>query len=204
MRWRTVRVRLEGGGEYDGPGDFAPPVTSEHDALLAQLGARDVAWADSALISCLQGVRDGAVIEQIAVTDAWVEDDQTFCLIYTPPWADTLAGIRRQRGDLDPVVQLIDDKGQAELDDFRMSDDPQSFGLPYWTTSANPSAPSTTACGTTQTASVGGAPSAERFLGGDKRIRICRLARARSARTCQSPVLETWRVSVPRFDQIAS
>lgn len=127
--WRRTTVRIDGGRDHDGPGDFQPDVESNHERLLAELVERaDQAWSARALRTILEGVRDHRGIEHIAITDAWTEDGDAFCLIYTPPWGPTLAGIRRQRGDLDPVAQLVG-KGNHTDAEFRTPADPEGYGL---------------------------------------------------------------------------
>jgi hypothetical protein len=86
-------------------------------------------WSARALRAILQGVQDHAVIENIAITDAWTEDENTFCVIYTPPWGPDLAGMRRQRGDLDPVVQLLPLASAAADPALKSADEPDDYGL---------------------------------------------------------------------------
>lgn len=122
-------MRLDGGGAYDGPGDYRPQVPSQHHRLLAELSnLPHQSWSAQALRTILQGVREHRGIEQIAITDAWTEDEDTFCVVYTPPWAPTLGGIRRQRGDPDPVTQLMETCGDADAA-FATPVDPESYGL---------------------------------------------------------------------------
>lgn len=105
--WRRTTVHIDGGAASDVPADFATRVLSQHERLLSEVGSPDSAvWSARALRTVLEGVRDHAGIENIAITDAWIEDDDTFCLVYTPPWGPGLAGTRRRRGDRDPVEQL--------------------------------------------------------------------------------------------------
>lgn len=72
--------------------------------------------------------RDHHGIEDIAVVDAWLGDDDPFCVVHTPPWSDIVAGTRRQRDDLDPVVQLAPYLGEDRSDAFAMPSDPESYG----------------------------------------------------------------------------
>lgn len=126
---RRTKVRLVGAAEARAASTFVPPAASEHDRLLRELTAQPLqSWASEALRSCLEAIRDGKGHERIAVVDAWVEDADTFCLIYTPPWAAVLGGTRRRRGDLEPVSQLALATNPLAQPIYLMPEDPKAYG----------------------------------------------------------------------------
>lgn len=131
--WASVRL-VGSAARDDGPADpdFVPWLASEHDRLLAALPeSSDASWAAQALRACLEGVRHGSGFERIAVTDAWVDGEHAFCVVYTPLWGSSLAGVRRERGDPDPIYQLSDGKNGSEpteLSEYAMPEDPAEYG----------------------------------------------------------------------------
>ncbi len=100
------------GVEFD---NWAPPLPSKAAELLQMLPPRESdTWASRALRTVLMSEQDdeyGVLLFHIAVTDAWTEDDDTFCVVYTPPYGPDLVGVRRQRGDKrrDPWLQARPD-----------------------------------------------------------------------------------------------
>jgi hypothetical protein len=125
-------VRISGDlADEDFP-EWMPPLPSKHDRLWAGLGASHDSWSVAALRGCLEAVRDRVGAEVVSVTDAWVDGDDAFCVIYTPPWgAMPLVGIRRERADIQ--------RGKVEGDDIDLGvgilgaysgfdDDPEGFG----------------------------------------------------------------------------
>lgn len=128
-RWiRSTTVHIEGGG-VEPLRRHTPGVPSRHEQLLRDQDATGgETWAAQALRQVLRQVADGHVIEPIAVVDAWTENADTFCVVYTPPWGpDPLVGVRRVRGDLDPVVQIGSAVGADDLSSFEMPDDPVEY-----------------------------------------------------------------------------
>lgn len=63
----------------------------------------------------LAQVAAGHMIEPVAVVDAWTDNADTVCIVYTPPWGPgPLVGVRRVRGDTpsDPseyAASVVDD-----------------------------------------------------------------------------------------------
>jgi hypothetical protein len=112
LRRERRTIRMSGGGDDEGWREWVPPVPSCHDDLLAGFPAASTSWSAAALRACLEAVRDGVGAERVAVTDAWVDGDEAFCVIYAPPWLiGTLAGLRRARSDVasDTIYQTLDD-----------------------------------------------------------------------------------------------
>jgi hypothetical protein len=131
-------------GSEGAPPPWAPAVASQHLELLDRLGSRGVnTWAERALWATLEGVRDGPLIENIAVTEAWTDGPDAFCLLYTAPYGlpCPIVGIRRECGDTDwDVTRFLDDLSprvaaglmRTSAEDraglLRTSDDPIEFG----------------------------------------------------------------------------
>lgn len=128
-RWlRSTTVRIEGGAS-EPPTQWSPEIRSRHQELLHKAeAAGGETWAAQTMRHVLRQVSDGHVIESIAIVDAWTQGADTFCVVYTPPWGpDPLVGIRRVRGDLDPVAQIETSWDADQLASFEMPEEPGAY-----------------------------------------------------------------------------
>jgi hypothetical protein len=59
-------------------------------------------WAEIALRSCLDRLAMSTLTEarRVVVSEAWVDGDDAFCVVYRPPFgAERVVGLRRRRSD---------------------------------------------------------------------------------------------------------